>query len=75
MAECEESDWLTIAWVIGQLNYVALVSGVRFAGRSELSISVIQYLFRGVNLQGIYSVMQVTEPILFGQRLLRQNVR
>ncbi|WP_128253526.1 MDR family oxidoreductase [Falsirhodobacter deserti] len=47
----------TLARVLGQMRYRASVAAVGLAGGTELSVSVVPFLLRGVNLLGIDSVM------------------
>ena len=50
-----------LARVLGQMKYGASVSAVGLAGGAALPATVIPFLLRGVNLLGIYSVMQPYE--------------
>ena len=63
---------VTLARVLGQLQYRASAAAVGLAGGADLPATVIPFLLRGVNLLGIDSVLQpLDRRIAAWDRLVR----
>jgi acrylyl-CoA reductase (NADPH) len=64
----------TLATILTQLKYRASVAACGLAGGSDLPMTVIPFLLRGVNLLGIDSVMCPPEPRLEAWRRLARDL-
>jgi acrylyl-CoA reductase (NADPH) len=64
----------TLATILTQLNYRASVAACGLAGGSDLPVTVIPFLLRGVNLLGIDSVMCPRDERLEAWRRLARDL-